>query len=127
MRWSEPVHVDDHMERVVIHGDGTVTRDANVTLTEEQYKEMAQGYRCCRCYGHVTTAFPETCGFPGCDGYPDGFPMRERQREVLEKEFDGYEWVGISRETYERDMNMLDKKLHPAKPKDSRIWIPGKD
>jgi hypothetical protein len=125
MKWTEPVAVEDHMDRAVRFADGEVRRDANVVLSEEQYRQMAQGYRCCRCYGIVDTAFPETCGFPGCDGYPAGFPMRERQREVMEQEFDGYEWVGISRETYERDMNALDRKLHPATPKSSRIWVPG--
>ncbi len=38
------------------------------------------------------------------DGYKDGFPMRERQRKVMEEEFDGYEGI------YETD-----------------IWTPGKD
>jgi hypothetical protein len=124
MKWTEPVAVEDHTERVVRFADGEVRRDANVVLSEEQYRKMAAGYTCCRCYGDVSHlgAFPETCGFPGCDGYPDGFPMRERQREVMEQEFDGYEWVGISKETYERDMNALDRKLHPST---GGIWIPG--
>lgn len=105
------------MERVVVFGDGEVRRDANVTLSEEQYRQMAQGYRCCRCYGMVDSAFPESCGLPGCDGYKDGFPMRERQREVMEQEYDGYEWIGISRETHEAEQEKLDKL---------DIWTPSK-
>lgn len=124
MTWTPPVAVQDHFERVVIFGDGEVRRDVNVTLTEEQLRQMVQGYRCCRCYGIVDTAFPETCGFPGCDGYPDGFPMRERQREVMEQEFDGEEWIGISRATHERLENELDQG--PSRGR-SRIWTPRRD
>lgn len=100
--WTPPVAIENHDERVVLYADGEVRRDVDITFTEAQYKQMRQGYRCCRCYGIVDTAFPETCGFPGCDGYPDGFPMRERQREVLDREFDGLKWIGPSRETLER-------------------------
>jgi hypothetical protein len=113
MTWVPPADVEDHMQgRLVRYGDGEVRRDVDVTLTEEQYKRMAQGYVCCRCYGAVPHAFPENCGFPGCDGYPDGFPMRERQREVMEAEFDGYKWLGPSRETMRR--------------LEERIWTPPK-
>jgi len=97
------------MERRVVYADGEIRRDVNVTLDEETYNKMAAGYICCRCYGHVPHAFPEACGLPGCDGYKDGFPMKERQREVMEKEFDGYEWIGISRETYEREQEALNR------------------
>lgn len=122
--WTPPAAVQDHRERLVRYADGRVTRDANVTLSEEQYREMVAGYRCCRCYGLVDSAFPESCGFPFCDGYPEGFPMRERQREVLEREFDGEEWIGISRETYEREQAEADRLAHPSK---GLIWIPGKE
>ena len=124
MRWSPPEAVQDHFERVTIYADGKARRDVNITFSEEQYREMVQGYRCCRCLAHVNEAFPETCGFPGCDGYPDGFPMRERQREVMEREFDGHEWIGISRETHEQEMNELDADTYKHKP---HIWVPGKD
>jgi hypothetical protein len=114
------------MERVAVFGNGEVRRDANITLTEAQYRKMAQGYTCCRCYGDVSHLgpFPESCGFPGCDDYPEGFPMKERQREVLEAEFDGYEWIGISRETYEREQNEIEPKTIKGQ---STIWVPGRD
>lgn len=120
MKWTEPVAVEDHMERFVRYADGTASRDVDVTLTEDQYRQMANGYRCCRCYGLTDTAFPESCGFPGCDGYPKGFPMRERQRQVMEREFDGYKWIGPSRETKER----LEASDETPRGR-SRIWIPG--
>lgn len=115
MTWKPPVVVEDHMERATVYADGRVTRDVDVTLSEEDYKEMWAGYRCCRCYGHVDTAFPETCGFPFCDGYPRGFPMRQRQREVMEREFDGLKWVGVTKEIADR--------LEEA---NNRIWTPTK-
>jgi hypothetical protein len=112
------------MERLAIFGDGEVRRDVNVTWTEEQYKEFVQGYRCIRCFGPTSEAFPEHCPTPFCDGYPEGFPMKERQREVMDKEFDGEEWIGISRETYEAEQNELEPKTTKGQ---SRIWVPGKD
>ena len=117
--------MQDHLFRRVVYGNGEVRQDVNVTWTEEQYREFTQGYRCAKCYVRVPHAFPETCGTPGCDGYPDGFPMREKQRQALEDDFDGMEWIGLSRETAERLANEIDKQ---GKPKgDSHIWIPGKD
>ena len=99
----QPVDVDDHLGgRLTIYADGDVRRDIDATYTEDDYRRLAQGYACIRCGKVQTTAFPESCGFPGCDGYPDGFPMRERQAQVMEAEFDGYRWIGPSRETMER-------------------------
>lgn len=88
--------------RLVVYADGSVKRDVDMTYTEDDYRMMYQGYACCRCGKVQHSAFPDTCGFAGCDGYPDGFPMRERQREVMDVEFDGEKWIGPSRETWER-------------------------
>lgn len=117
--WTEPVAIEDHQERLVVYADGQVRRDVDVTLTEAQYRQMRQGYRCCRCYGLVESAFPESCGFPGCDGYSDGFPMRERQAAVMDAEFDGFKWIGPSRETLER-IETPTAELDRA----SGIWTP---
>jgi len=122
--WTPPVAVQDHMARKVIYSDNRVTRDVNITWTEEQYKEFMQGYRCVRCYAKVPHAFPESCGTPFCDGYPKGFPMKERQAQVLEEEFDGYEWIGVSRSTFEREQNEMEPQTTKGQ---SRIWLPGKD
>lgn len=123
-KWEPPVAVQDHPERRVVYADGHATRDVNVTWTEAQYREFVQGYRCVRCYAHVPHAFPEHCPTPFCDGYPDGFPMKARQREVLEAEFDGMEWIGLSRETKERLDNEMDKGETKGQ---SQIWVPGED
>lgn len=91
---------------LAIYGDGSVRRDIDIYPTKEQYELMRQGYMCIRCFELQETAFPETCGVPGCDGYRDGFPMRERQREVMESE-------------------MYDEVRQTEKP--SVLWTPGKD
>ncbi|MBI3936409.1 MAG: hypothetical protein HY323_05485 [Betaproteobacteria bacterium] len=120
--WTEPVWMEDHPHRYVRYASGEVRRDVDVTLTEDQYRQMWQGYRCCRCYGIVSSAFPQTCGLPGCDGYPDGFPMAERQRQVMEAEYDGYKWIGPSRETIAR---LQAADAPKGKPKGtSTIWVP---
>lgn len=84
--WT-PLHVEDALngDRVV-YGNGDVRRDIDIYPTKEQYELMRQGYMCIRCFELQETAFPETCGVPGCDGYAKGFPMRERQREVMDSE-----------------------------------------
>lgn len=85
-KWT-PIAVEDNTDgELVVYSDGEVRRDIDLYLTEDQYEKMKQGYMCCRCFELQETAFPETCGLPGCDGYPDGFPMRERQRQVMESE-----------------------------------------
>lgn len=119
--WSPPEAIEPHPERFVVYADGSVCRDADVTLSEEQYRRMRQGYTCCRCYGTVDTAFPEACGFPGCDGYPDGFPMRARQLEVMDAEFDGHKWLGPSRQTVARHENSMDDFRRKT-----GVWIPGR-
>lgn len=84
--WT-PLHVEDDTEGgLVVYGNGDVRRDIAIYPTKEQYEMMKQGYMCVRCFELQDTAFPETCGVRGCDGYPDGFPMRERQRQVMESE-----------------------------------------
>lgn len=99
----QPVAVEDHMGgRIVVYADGTVRRDIDATYDEDDYRMMYQGYACCRCGKVQASAFPESCGFPGCDGYPNGFPMRERQRQVMDEEFEGEKWIGPSREMVER-------------------------
>lgn len=85
-KWT-PLHVEDSTDgKLVIYGGGDVKRDIDIHPTKEQYEQMKQGYMCIRCFGLTETAFPENCGTPGCDGYRDGFPMRERQRQVMESE-----------------------------------------
>lgn len=85
-KWT-PLHVEDSTEgELAVYGNGDVRRDIAIYPTKEQYEMMQQGYMCVRCFEIQETAFPETCGLPGCDGYPNGFPMRERQRQVMGSE-----------------------------------------
>lgn len=104
-KWT-PIGVEENTEgQLAVFGDGEIRRDIDLYLTPEQYEQMRQGYQCCRCFEVVESAFPETCGVPGCDGYPNGFPMRERQREVMESE-------------------MKDEFRTPQREKSSLIWTP---
>ena len=92
---------------LVLYANGETRRDIEIHPTKEQYDLMRQGYMCIRCFELQETAFPETCGMPGCDGYRDGFPMRERQRDVMETE-------------------MYDE-VRQLPPTPSNIWVPGRD
>ena len=85
--WTEIV-VEDDLDTFDVYSDGSVRPSIAMYLTQEQYQRMWDGFMCVRCFEPQTTAFPETCGFRGCDGYPDGFPMRERQRQVMESEME---------------------------------------
>lgn len=104
-KWT-PLYVEDSTNGdIVVYGNGDMRRDIDIYPTEEQYNMMLQGYMCVRCFELQETPFPETCGLPGCDGYRDGFPMRERQRQVLMSE-------------------MRDEVRTPSTVR-SDIWLPG--
>lgn len=107
--------VEDHMERRVVIGD-RVFQDADVTFTEEQYERLAHGYVCCRCYEPHDQAFPVRCKL--C-----GFPMRSEQAHAMEQEFEGYKWIGPSREMAERLKTPLERPREPGR-NTSRIWVP---
>ena len=104
-KWT-PISVEDNTDgELVLFADGEIRNDVDLYLTPEQYEQMKQGYMCCRCFEVVESAFPEACGLPGCDGYPQGFPMRERQREVMESE-------------------MKDEYQSPKRETSSLLWTP---
>jgi hypothetical protein len=69
--------------------DGRRRYEAKVTLTEEGYERLKQGYLCGRCLQDLTPlgAFPEQC--PCC-----GFHVKELQAQQIERDFVGQQAVG---------------------------------
>lgn len=113
--------VEPSLEWVVHTPDGRSMRDVDVSVTEEQYGQMWNGYMCAWCYQPWHDAWPKECTLTGCWSPK---PMSESvQRRYMDERF-GYRWFGISKETYER---MADEKERAGwKPSgDSRIWVPG--
>lgn len=102
--------VEDDPTWLYIESDGTVRRDANVLLTEDQYQRMAQGYLCPWCYQALTTAFDRTCR-DWCNGPRDA--NRIDWQAFMDERFGGIDHLGPSRSTLNELENSAD-----------RMWIP---
>lgn len=98
--------------------DGRTFRDLDVSVSEDDYRRIYNGWMCAWCYEPWDTQWPSECPLPGCWSPK---PMTEEaQRRYLHERF-GYRWIGISRETYERWANERDRE--EWKPK-TGIWLP---
>jgi hypothetical protein len=75
--------------RVTVDETGREAYEAKITLTQEGFERLRQGYLCGRCLEDLRPlgAFPERC--PCC-----GFPVREEQVAQLAKDFVGSEQIG---------------------------------
>ena len=75
--------------RAVQLSDGRVQHQSKITLSEEGYQMLRQGYLCGRCLQDLTPlgAFPEEC--PVCH-----FRVRELQLLQLQEDFVGEEELG---------------------------------
>lgn len=112
--------VDDAIDWLTVFPDGRVMRDPDVTVTEDQYQQMWQGYMCASCYEPLDPPFPKVCTLPGCN-----FPVRDEQRRYMTERFGGYKWIGPTKETVDR-ISAEDEKLDwAARPRNPRIWVPG--
>lgn len=103
--------VEDDPRWLYIEPDGTVRRDANVLITEAQYRQMAAGYLCPWCYQQLDHAFVRTCR-DWCNG-PRDAGEREWQA-FMDERFGGVDWLGPSKATLARMEN----------ERDSRVWVP---
>jgi hypothetical protein len=91
--------VEDDPTWLLIEPDGTVRRDANVFITENQYRQMRQGYLCPWCFHELRSAFDRTCkGW--CYGPYDA--SQEDWKAYMDERFGGVEWFGPSKKTLER-------------------------
>jgi hypothetical protein len=96
--------------------DGRIYRDGDVSVTEDEFRRMYQGYMCANCYEPFTSPYPEVCTLPGC-----GFRVKDEQRARLDEQFGGEKWLGPSPSTLARLDNEIDKALSPTK---TGIWVP---
>ena len=78
-----------------------------VTVDPETYEQFRTGYRCLKCYAAQDEPFPEKCIEWYC-----GFPIRDRQMDLLGFEYQGEEQLWPDREPME---------------KPSGLWLPGDD
>lgn len=108
--------VDGVIDWVTMFPDGRRFIDPDVSVDEDQYMQMWQGYMCAACYEPLDPPFPEVCSLPGC-----GFHVRDEQRRYMTERFGGYKWVGPSKELVEG----LEAPPEIPRPKNSRIWLPG--
>lgn len=88
--------------------------ESRITVSKEMMEQLWQGYRCAACLedvaAHGLGAFPDKCPAWWC-----GFPMRERQRELLERDFVGEVEKMRQAGWVEREEAFLEEKFHQPK------------
>jgi hypothetical protein len=106
--------------------DGDVVRGFDLHLPDpERLEEFRQGYRCVKCLGVQSVAFPVVCeqvwrGEPSL-GIPEtrcGYPIRDEQLRFIEQQYEGHEELWPARE--------VDREREDWRP-GSGIWVPGRD
>jgi hypothetical protein len=80
-----PVVVQDSLQLEQILPDGTRVRGVNATFHEEAISRMRQGVKCPKCWEEIESA-DHDC--PLCKR------TYQQRMEVLERTFQGHEWVG---------------------------------
>lgn len=107
--------VEENPKKLLVLPDGRVFVDNTYTLSPEQADRMWAGYMCAACLEPLAEAYPEKC--PLC-----GFPVRDQQRQQLERDFLGVDETRVGGFPLDREMEHLDrisgKKGHMAIPKE---------
>ena len=102
--------VEDAPDYLVLFPDGRVFRDVEVSVSKEEFLQMAEGYMCALCFEPQREAWPELCSLPGCN-----FPIKAEQRRYLDEHFQGERWLGPSKGTLAALDNELDRQLERRK------------
>lgn len=93
--------------------DGRVARGNEIVMTEDQFEQIRQGYRCIAClHAPQPQPFPQHCVEPYCR-----FPMRDQQADELARQMRGRTdlWPNRGGGDPERE------RWQPS----SGIWVPG--
>lgn len=83
--------------------------DNTVTVSFEMAERIWQGYMCASCLEPLSEAYPEAC--PLC-----GFPVRDQQRQQLERDFKGVDPTRVSGFPLERELEHMEREHHQKKP-----------
>jgi ribosomal protein L34E len=106
--------VEPHESKAYVTPDGREFQDARITLTAEAAERMWQGYMCARCLEPFIEAYPKLC-------VTCGFPVKELQRKLLERDFIGRDPTAVAGFPMERELAYLEEKHHKPKP---RMTVP---
>lgn len=98
-KWLDDPVVEDDPRWLLHMSDGSTFLDSDVSVTEEDYRRMWQGFVCPFCYQILETAFERTCK-DWCIGGPELSP--DEWHGYMTQRFGGEKWLGPSRETLER-------------------------
>jgi hypothetical protein len=87
-------------------------------------EEFRQGYRCIACLGVQSVPFPAVCEqvWRASPGFPEsrcGFEIRDRQMEVFNFKFEGYEDLWPNRKGLDDE-----REREQWEPRNG-IWLPG--
>ena len=118
-----PEAIVENSREVFFDEEGVPRSGINLALPADRVEEYRQGYRCVKCHGVQSEAFPEVC--EAADRSPGGtwkcgFRMRDDQVRILEAQHQGEQYYGPTplepyREQWEREDWVK---------KEGRVWIP---
>ena len=97
--------VEPHPTKGYTTPDGRHFQDCVLTVSKEKADMMWQGYMCARCTEPFTESYPDRCGV--C-----GFPVKELQRKLLERDFLGHDPTTVSGFPMERELEYLEREHH---------------
>ena len=100
--------VEPHPTKGFTTPDGRHFQDATITLTADAAERVWQGYMCAKCLEPFTEAYPDSCGV--C-----GFPVKELQRKLLERDFLGRDPTAVAGFPMERELEHLERTHHKPK------------
>jgi hypothetical protein len=113
--WREKI-VEEHPNRIIVlPGENEPRGEADVTVSEEEYRRIYTGFECPWCYQVLATAYERTCKEWCCGG--DRVYTIDEWHAFMDGHLDGYKWIGPSREMVER--------LEARPASSSEIWTPG--
>ena len=87
--------VEDDFTWVLVAPEGAY-REVDVSVSEDQYRQMWNGYMCAYCYEPWSSPWPEKCTVPGCWS---GEVSEQKQRAYLDERYGGEKWLGPSKAT----------------------------
>ena len=111
-KWLDDPVVEDEFRWLLHMADGSTLVDADVSVIEDDYRRMWQGFVCPYCYQILESAFERTCK-DWCIGGPA--VTVDDWHAYMTQRFGGEKWIGPSRE-------LMDRLNTPAD--DLGIWTP---
>jgi hypothetical protein len=104
---ARDIHTEDDPDRILVTPEG-VYSDVIAAVSEDEYRQMRQGYMCSFCLGPWHERWPKKCPSM-CWLFGNGV-TQEDQHKYMDETY-GETWLGISPGTKESWENVADRML----------------